>query len=94
MSNKAILCVDDENIILLSLRDQISRYFGDRYRYEMAESAAEAWEVIEDLHNVGVRILIVVADWLMPGIRGDDFFDSGPSAISRYYYRFAHRPCG
>ena len=73
MSNKAILCVDDENIVLLSLRDQISRYFGDRYRYEMAESADEAWEIIEDLYNIGVRILIIVADWLMPGIRGDEF---------------------
>ncbi|MEM8806571.1 MAG: response regulator [Cyanobacteria bacterium P01_G01_bin.38] len=72
MSNKAILCVDDETIVLLSLRDQITRYFGTRYRYEMAESADEAWEIIEELANAGVRILIIVADWLMPGIRGDE----------------------
>ncbi|MEO0456340.1 MAG: response regulator [Cyanobacteria bacterium P01_A01_bin.114] len=72
MSNKAILCVDDETIVLLSLRDQITRHFGSRYRYEMAESADEAWEIIEELSNIGVKILIIVADWLMPGIRGDE----------------------
>ena len=73
MPDKAILCVDDEAIVLLSLRDQIARHFGDRYRYEMAESADEAWEIISDLWNIGVRILIIVADWLMPDIRGDEF---------------------
>lgn len=73
MPDKAILCVDDEAIVLLSLRDQIARHFGDRYRYEMAESADEAWEIIIDLWNIGVRILIIVADWLMPDIRGDEF---------------------
>ena len=73
MPDKAILCVDDEAIVLLSLRDQIARHFGDRYRYEMAESADEALEIIIDLWNIGVRILIIVADWLMPDIRGDEF---------------------
>jgi CheY-like chemotaxis protein len=73
MSNKAILCVDDERIVLLSLRDQITKHFGDRYRYEVAESADEAWEVIEELVEEGVRLLVIVSDWLMPGIRGDEF---------------------
>jgi CheY-like chemotaxis protein len=73
MSNKAILCVDDEYIVLLSLRDQITKHFGDRYRYEVAESADEAWEVIEEIHLDGVRLLCIVSDWLMPGMRGDEF---------------------
>lgn len=73
MPNLAILCVDDERIILLSLRDQISKHFGDRYRYEFAESVEEAWEVIEELCAEGVKILIIVSDWLMPGMRGDEF---------------------
>lgn len=73
MSNKAILCVDDERIVLLSLRDQITKHFGDRYRYKVAESADEAWEVIEELVEEGVRLLVIVSDWLMPGIRGDEF---------------------
>lgn len=73
MPNFAILCVDDERIILLSLRDQISKHFGDRYRYEFAESVDEAWEVIEELYAEGVKILIIVSDWLMPETRGDEF---------------------
>lgn len=73
MPNKAILCVDDETIVLLSLRDQIARHFGDSYRYEMAESADEAWEIMSDLWTTGVRIIIIVVDWLMPDIRGDEF---------------------
>jgi CheY-like chemotaxis protein len=71
--SKVILCVDDERIVLVSLRDQISRHFGDLYRYEVAESAKEAWEVIEDLCAEEIRVLIIVSDWLMPGIRGDEF---------------------
>lgn len=69
----AILCVDDERMVLLSLRDQISKHFGDRYRYELAESADEAWEVIEELYAEGIHVLTIVSDWLMPGIRGDEF---------------------
>jgi CheY-like chemotaxis protein len=71
--SKAILCVDDERIVLVSLRDQISKHFGDRYRYEVAESANEAWEVIEELLNDDIKVLAIVSDWLMPGIRGDEF---------------------
>jgi CheY-like chemotaxis protein len=73
MSNKVILCVDDERIVLVSLQDQIAKHFGDRYRYEMAESTEEAWEVIEELVEEGAQLLIIVSDWLMPGIRGDEF---------------------
>ncbi len=73
MLDKAILCVDDEQIVLLSLRDQISKHFGDQYRCEIAESADEAWEIIEELELEKIKILIIVSDWLMPGVRGDDF---------------------
>jgi CheY-like chemotaxis protein len=73
MSDQAILCVDDERIVLLSLRDQMTQHFGDRYRYEFAESVDEAWEVIDELSFEQVKILIIVSDWLMPGIRGDEF---------------------
>lgn len=72
MSQKAILCVDDEKIILQSLKSQIKKHFGNQYLYESAESADEAWEVIEDLHEDGVQILMIVSDWLMPNMKGDE----------------------
>ena len=38
-----------------------------------AESAAEAMEVIEELVGSGLSLLVIVSDWLMPGVRGDEF---------------------
>ena len=73
MSKKAILCVDDEDIILTSLRDQLQSHFGDQYLYEFAENADEALEVIAELDKDGLQILIIVSDWLMPGMKGDEF---------------------
>ncbi|MDT8323432.1 MAG: response regulator [Bacteroidota bacterium] len=73
MMKKAILCVDDEPIVLNSLRTQLKRNFGDNYTYEIAENADDAWEVIEELVEEGVEILLIVSDWLMPGVKGDEF---------------------
>ncbi|ELS00833.1 response regulator with CheY-like receiver, AAA-type ATPase, and DNA-binding domains [Xenococcus sp. PCC 7305] len=73
MSESAILCVDDEAIILDSLKEQLKRKFGNRFIYEMAESADEAWDVIEELENDDIEVIVVVSDWLMPGTKGDEF---------------------
>ncbi|MDM8558171.1 response regulator [Candidatus Parabeggiatoa sp. HSG14] len=72
MSEKVILCVDDEEIVLNSLREQICDHFED-YQCEVAESAQEAWEVIDELFDEGVNVLVIVSDWLMPGMKGDEF---------------------
>jgi CheY-like chemotaxis protein len=73
MTNSAILCVDDEQMILESLREQLQRHFGDRYLYEVAEGVNEAWQVIEELYDEGIRLLVIVSDWLMPEVKGDEF---------------------
>lgn len=73
MAKKAFLCVDDDELILTSLRDQIFSHFGHKYIYEMAENVEEAWEVIEELTEYNVEILIIISDWFMPGIKGDEF---------------------
>ncbi len=73
MSESAIICVDDEVVILDSLKEQLKRKFGDRFIYEMAESAEEAWEVIEELEADEIKIIVIVSDWLMPGTKGDEF---------------------
>jgi response regulator RpfG family c-di-GMP phosphodiesterase len=70
---KAIVCVDDENIILESLGEQIKNMFGDEYIYESAENAEEGMEVIEELSDENVDVLVIVSDWLMPGKKGDEF---------------------
>ena len=73
MSDAAILMVDDEKTILDSLKGQLRGIFGGRFSYETAEDAAEALEVLEELHAEGVRVVVVVSDWLMPGKHGDEF---------------------
>ena len=73
MQNKAILCVDDEKIILVSLKSQLKKMFGSEYLYEFAEDAMEAFGIIEELVADGIRIVVIVSDWLMPGMKGDEF---------------------
>jgi len=71
--SKAILFVDDEGVILETLKEQLKRLFGQTYIYEAASSAEEAWEVLEDLLAENIEVLILVSDWLMPGTKGDEF---------------------
>ncbi|BDA79978.1 response regulator [Leptospira kobayashii] len=71
--SKAILFVDDEQIILMSLKSQLKKHFGNEYRYETAQNTEEAWSIIEELVEEGIYILIIISDWLMPNQRGDEF---------------------
>jgi CheY-like chemotaxis protein len=64
--------VDDEQVILTSLHEQLRGRFGRRYLYESAMSGEEALEVIDELVEEGVQTVVVVSDWLMPGMRGDE----------------------
>lgn len=73
MNNTAILCVDDEVTILKSLEIELYDTFGDDYIYEFAESAEEAVEIMEELHEQGLEIIIIISDWLMPEMKGDEF---------------------
>jgi CheY-like chemotaxis protein len=73
MTKSAILCVDDEVVILESLKEQLKRRFRDRFLYEVAECVAEAWEIIDELYGDGIKVLVIVSDWLMPGVKGDEF---------------------
>lgn len=73
MERQAIICIDDEIIILNSLMEQLEKFFGHEYIYEGAESAEEAFEILEDLEDEEVEVAIIVCDWLMPGMKGDEF---------------------
>ncbi|WP_298753477.1 response regulator [uncultured Arcobacter sp.] len=68
----AILCVDDEDIILRSLSQDLSRQFKD-YTIELAQNAEDALEILDELSSEGVKVLVIVSDWLMPGMKGDEF---------------------
>lgn len=70
---RAVLFVDDEILILFNLKEQVSRHFGDQFRYETAINASEAWDIINALNEEGIDLLIIVSDWLMPEIHGNSF---------------------
>lgn len=72
MSKKTILCVDDEKIVLDSLKAQLKRHFKDGFNYEIALDAEEAMEVIEELSEDDSVVIVIVSDYLMPGIKGDE----------------------
>lgn len=71
--DRAILIVDDEAIILMALRQELRAALGPGYRYEVAMNASDALAVFDRLAGLGVRIVLVITDWLMPGMRGDEF---------------------
>jgi len=73
MCKPVILCVDDEKIVLQSLKTQLKSAFGDAYFYEVAEDGDEAIELINELKDEGMKIILLVSDWLMPGMKGDEF---------------------
>ncbi|MEG4145196.1 response regulator [Microcoleus sp. Pol12B5] len=72
MSKPVILCVDDERMVLDSLRTQLAAAFGDAYIYEGAEDADEALDVISELYDDESHVILIISDWLMPGIKGDE----------------------
>jgi len=70
---KTIICVDDEKIVLTSLISQLRRTVGREYQCEGFMSAEEAWQFIDELYAEGRTLELIICDWLMPRVRGDEF---------------------
>jgi CheY-like chemotaxis protein len=73
MGKKAIICIDDERTIQKSLKGQLTRRYGNKFTYEFADNPEEGLEVIEELVEDGLDLMVVVSDWMMPGMKGDEF---------------------
>lgn len=70
MGKPTIICVDDEKIVLDSLRYQLKSSFGDEYMIEIAESGKEALEIIDDLVKINEPPHIIITDHIMPNMNG------------------------
>ncbi|HMY68954.1 MAG TPA: response regulator, partial [Leptospiraceae bacterium] len=68
-----ILCVDDEKTILDSLKQELRNAFGEEFIYEEAENAEDALEIARGCTEEKTSLAVVISDWLMPGIKGDEF---------------------
>jgi response regulator RpfG family c-di-GMP phosphodiesterase len=82
MSKPVILCVDDKTVILESLKAKLRKALGSSYAYEFAQDAEEALN-IDELNKHHISILLVVSNWLMPGMKGDKFLISVNDKITK-----------
>lgn len=81
MSSSAILCVDDDPVVLKLLQEQLKRHLGDSCYIEVAGSSKEALEIAEKLHDEGIEINLIIFAQFMPGIKGDKL----PIAFQTWY---------
>lgn len=72
MKKNIILCVDDEQIVLSSLKKQLKTNFERDFIIEVAESGEEALQLFKELKEEGYKIPILISDYLMPGMKGDE----------------------
>lgn len=72
MSKQVIICVDDELILLESLRDELRNAFGHEYLIEIADGGLAALELIDELLDEGYEVPLVISDYIMPDIKGDE----------------------
>ena len=76
MKRLTIVCVDDEQTILNSLKIEIKRTFRDQYIIETADSGEEALELIQELLEDNYEVPLVISDYMMPHIKGDELLKS------------------
>jgi PAS domain S-box-containing protein len=72
MSKPVIICVDDEQTILDSLEVELQKALGDEYLIETAQSSEEALQLLSELLEEQYEVPLVIADYLMPHIKGDE----------------------
>jgi class 3 adenylate cyclase len=78
-----ILCVDDEPIVLESLREQFRRQFDGRFEVETANDSEEGLELLGELREAGVDVPVVLSDHIMPGMKGDAFLVAVHGSLPR-----------
>jgi diguanylate cyclase (GGDEF)-like protein len=80
-----ILCVDDDSTVLSALRSVLASHFGAELQVEFAESGDEALEIAAELRAQGRELGLVISDFMMPGLRGDELLvrlhESSPNTM-------------
>ncbi|PZD75004.1 putative signaling protein [Acaryochloris thomasi RCC1774] len=71
MNTGTIICVDDDPLILNSLRDQLSRIMDKGYDIELAESGEEVLELFSELDQEQISVPLIICDQNLPDIYGD-----------------------
>ena len=86
MEKIVILCVDDEPTVLNSLKIDLRRALGQTCFIETAQGGEETLELLEELQADGYQLAVVIADYIMPGLKGDELLkrihETHPNAIN------------
>ena len=75
MLRETILCVDDEEGVLSALRQQLGARFGHECEIATALSGLDALELMDELEADGEPVAVVIADQIMPGMKGVDLLE-------------------
>jgi two-component system chemotaxis response regulator CheY len=75
MDKGFIICVDDEESVVSTLKEQLAKYFGHTHEIEVATSGDEAWEIIQEIISEGGSVEVVITDQVMPGLKGDELLE-------------------
>ena len=67
-----VICIDDEVTVLDSLKIELKKALGNEYIIETAEGGEDALELMEDLIEDGCQVALVLSDYIMPDIKGDE----------------------
>ncbi len=72
MGKPVIICVDDEPTVLESLKIELKRVLNGQCLIETAEGGIEALDLIQELQQGDYEVALVLVDYIMPDIRGDE----------------------
>jgi len=72
MKKPVIVCIDDEPDVLNSLKIELKKAIGDRCIIETAEGGQDALDLLADLQADEYEIALVLSDYIMPDIKGDE----------------------
>ena len=71
MKEPVIICVDDEEIVLKSLKRELNEALADEYLIETVESGNDALDLFAELILAGHEVPLLISDHIMPDMKGD-----------------------
>ncbi|MEJ2544343.1 MAG: response regulator [Calditrichaceae bacterium] len=72
MKKPNIICIDDQREVLAAIKKDLD-FFTPAFKIVDCESAAEAYEIMNDLHADNEEVAVIICDHIMPGENGIDF---------------------
>lgn len=70
----AVICADDEAIILLGLARSLKEYLHPDIEIHTALNGNEALNLVRRLQRDEKIVVVLFSDWNMPGMKGDELF--------------------